>query len=84
MRHRFAESNRIESRKTTVKTRNSIRSFLPFAGLTFALVFGCDSPEMGRARGGGHGGDGGNTPSGGVRPPSKLDGTKTWTARPKT
>ena len=66
-----------------MKTRLLIRSLLTFAGLAVILVFGCDSPEMGRVRGGGHGGDGGNIPSGGAHPPSKIDGTKTWTARPK-
>lgn len=49
-----------------------------------ALLPGCDSPEMGRERGGGHGGDGGNYSSKGVHVPSKLDGTKTRSAGPKT
>ena len=48
------------------------------------LVSGCSSPEDGRARGGGPGGDGGNYVPGAIHPPSKIDGTKTWTDRPKT
>jgi hypothetical protein len=51
--------------------------------MTLALC-GCHSPEDGRARGGGAGGDGGNYTRGAVHVPSKLDGTKTWTSRPKT
>ena len=54
-------------------------------GLSLVLVLsGCASPEDGRPRGGGHGGDGGNYVPGAVHVPSKIDGTKTWTARPKT
>ncbi len=49
-----------------------------------ALTAGCHSPEDGRARGGGSGGDGGNYQPGRVHVPSKIDGTKTWTDRPKT
>ena len=49
-----------------------------------APLAGCDSPENGRPRGGGPGGDARNIPPGGVHPPSKIDGTKTWDARPKT
>ena len=37
---------------------------------------GCHSPEEGRARGGGHGGDGGNYVRGRIDPPSKIDATK--------
>jgi hypothetical protein len=37
---------------------------------------GCDSPELGRARGGGPGGDGGNYVRGRIEPPSKIDSTK--------
>ncbi len=37
---------------------------------------GCDSPELGRRRGGGHGGDGGNYVRGEIAPPSKIDSTK--------
>ncbi len=44
-------------------------------GLALALA-GCRSPEDGRPRGGGHGGDGGNYIPGRVHPPSKIDGTK--------
>lgn len=54
--------------------------------LTLALAValsGCKSPENGRPRGGGHGGDGGNYIPGAVHPPSKIDGTKKWTALPK-
>jgi hypothetical protein len=49
-----------------------------------AALAGCSSPEDGRPRGGGPGGDGGNYVPGQVHAPSKIDGTKTWTARPKT
>ena len=55
--------------------------------LAFAVVLspvGCRSPEDGRPRGGGNGGDGGNYRVGKVHVPSKLDGTRTWAARPKT
>ena len=57
-----------------------------FLTLISALVFlaGCSSPEDGRARGGGQGGDGGNYVRGRVHPPSKIDGTKSWPNRPKT
>lgn len=44
---------------------------------------GCTSPEDGRPRGGGPGADGGNYRPGAVHAPSKIDGTKKWTARPK-
>ena len=40
------------------------------------LSSGCDSPEYGRPRGGGHGGDGGNYVRGEIGPPSKIDATK--------
>jgi hypothetical protein len=46
-------------------------------------ISGCSSPEDGRVRGGGSGGDGGNYVPGGVHVPSKLDGTKIWTDRPR-
>ena len=39
-------------------------------------IIGCDSPENGRARGGGTGGDGGNYVAGKIHPPSKTDSTK--------
>jgi hypothetical protein len=39
-------------------------------------VCGCHSPEDGRPRGGGHGGDGGNYRQMPVHAPSKIDGTK--------
>jgi hypothetical protein len=51
---------------------------------TILVVPGCSSPEYGRLRGGGHGADGGNYQTGGVHVPSKIDGTRTWTARPKS
>jgi len=44
--------------------------------LGLAVLAGCDSPENGRARGGGHGGDGGNYVPGRIDPPSKIDATK--------
>ena len=44
--------------------------------LGLALLQGCDSPEYGRPRGGGNGGDGGNYVRGEIRPPSKIDSTK--------
>jgi hypothetical protein len=39
---------------------------------------GCNSPEDGRPRGGGHGGDGGNYVPNAIHVPSKIDGTKSW------
>jgi hypothetical protein len=51
--------------------------------LSALLLAGCRSPEDGRPRGGGHGGDGGNYRPGAVHAPSKIDGTKSWTDRPK-
>lgn len=59
-----------------------LRLFLIVA--TILAPLGCASPEDGRSRGGGHGGDGGNYLQGAIHPPSKIDGTKTWTSRPKT
>lgn len=41
-----------------------------------ALLAGCASPEDGRARGGGAGGDGGNYQANHIHVPSKLDGTR--------
>ena len=56
----------------------------PAAALAVAVgVAGCKSPEDGRPRGGGRGGDGGNYVPGAEHPPSKIDGTKSWTDRPK-
>jgi hypothetical protein len=52
-----------------------IRSGLVLLLLGLALP-GCDSPELGRPRGGGHGGDGGNYVRGEIEPPSKIDSTK--------
>ena len=40
------------------------------------LVVGCTSPEDGRPRGGGAGGDGGNYRKLPIHAPSKIDGTK--------
>jgi hypothetical protein len=39
-------------------------------------IIGCSSPEDGRIRGGGAGGDGGNYHDKPVHAPSKIDGTK--------
>jgi hypothetical protein len=44
--------------------------------LTATVLVGCRSPEDGRPRGGGSGGDGGNFRKKPVHVPSKLDGTK--------
>ncbi|WP_435008389.1 hypothetical protein P12x_005608 [Tundrisphaera lichenicola] len=45
--------------------------------LATLMVFGgCNSPENGRPRGGGNGGDGGNYVRGRIDPPSKIDATK--------
>jgi hypothetical protein len=44
--------------------------------LPAVLVVACRSPEDGRPRGGGPGGDGGNYHKQPVHVPSKLDGTK--------
>lgn len=43
------------------------------------VASGCNSPEDGRPRGGGNGGDGGNYARGAIHVPSKIDGTKSWT-----
>lgn len=45
-------------------------------GLVAALLAGCSSPEDGRTRGGGPGGDGGNYRDKPIHAPSKIDGTK--------
>ena len=58
------------------------KRFLIAAALV--MLVGCASPEDGRPRGGGPGGDARNVPPGGVHAPSTIDGTRTWTARPKT
>ena len=42
------------------------------------VMGGCASPEDGRVRGGGNGGDGGNYVRNAVHVPSKIDGTKSW------
>lgn len=47
-----------------------------FALILVVSVAGCTSPEDGRVRGGGRGGDGGNSPRGGIHVPSKIDGTR--------
>ena len=47
--------------------------FVVIASLTLA---GCDSPEYGRKRGGGTGGDGGNYVRGRIESPSKIDASK--------
>jgi hypothetical protein len=44
--------------------------------LPATVMIGCGSPEDGRPRGGGPGGDGGNYHKKPVHVPSKLDGTK--------
>jgi hypothetical protein len=45
--------------------------------LAMGLVLaGCRSPEDGRPRGGGRGGDAGNYDRGRAHPPSKIDSTK--------
>ena len=48
----------------------------------FALIvpIGCSSPEDGRARGGGPGGEGSNHPNPVVHVPGKIDGTRLPTA----
>ena len=43
--------------------------------LISTLAAGCHSPEDGRPRGGGHGGDAGNY-SGKIKPASKIDASK--------
>ena len=48
---------------------------LPWIGLALVLA-GCRSPEDGRPRGGGPGGDARNLIPGRVHPPSKIDATK--------
>ena len=44
---------------------------------------GCTSPEDGRPRGGGHGGDAGNYRPHAIHVPSKIDGTRSWPYRPR-
>ncbi len=44
--------------------------------LASTLGAGCHSPENGRPRGGGHGGDAGNYQAGKIKPASKIDATK--------
>ena len=51
--------------------------------LISALVIGCSSPEDGRPRGGGRGGDGGNYASRPVHAASKIDGTKAVPREPR-
>ncbi len=47
------------------------------SGLLIAVTHcGCSSPEDGRPRGGGAGGDGGNYHNKPIHAPSKIDGTK--------
>jgi hypothetical protein len=47
------------------------------ASLMLLALLGCPaSPEDGRVRGGGPGGDGGNYEESGVAVPSKLDGSR--------
>jgi hypothetical protein len=45
-------------------------------GLWSVVLTGCTSPEDGRPRGGGPGGDGGNYRAKPIHAPSKIDGTK--------
>ncbi len=54
----------------------TIRPKLAALALLVPVVPGCHSPEDGRPRGGGHGGDAGNYVVGRERPPSKIDSTK--------
>jgi hypothetical protein len=52
-------------------------SSLVFAlGTLVLFVSGCASPEDGRGRGGGPGGDGGNYLGKPIHAPSKIDGTR--------
>lgn len=44
--------------------------------MTCTLAAGCQSPEDGRPRGGGHGGDAGNYFAGKIKPASKIDASK--------
>jgi hypothetical protein len=53
--------------------RGGLLALVPLLGLAFP---GCNSPEDGRPRGGGHGGDGGNYVRGRIEPPSKIDSTR--------
>ncbi len=56
-------------------TMRRCRLGLVAAAVALALP-ACSSPEDGRPRGGGHGGDGGNYVRGRIEPPSKIDATK--------
>lgn len=62
-------------------TPSALRVFL-LAAASLVTAPGCQSPEDGRPRGGGHGGDGGNYRRGAVHVPSKIDGTKSIDPRP--
>jgi hypothetical protein len=44
--------------------------------LALAILSGCKSPEDGRVRGGGPGGDGGNYRSKPIHAETKIDGTR--------
>ena len=49
---------------------------LGLLGLAAVSLAGCTSPEDGRTRGSGPGGDGGNYSNKPIHAPSKIDGTK--------
>ncbi len=53
-----------------------VRIIVASVVLISTLVAGCHSPEDGRPRGGGHGGDAGNYVSGKIKPASKIDASK--------
>jgi hypothetical protein len=76
---RVRETHRLRPGESRCVSRTLQALFLVGA----VVLSGCASPEDGRPRGGGHGGDGGNYRPGAVHVPSKLDGTKVWTDRPK-
>jgi hypothetical protein len=69
--------------ETPATQKTAPRRLWPFVLVVAVVLSGCASPEDGRPRGGGHGADGGNYRPGAVHVPSKLDGTRIWTDRPK-
>lgn len=72
-------ARRSEGRLATPAAR-AVRGRLAVAAL---ILSGCASPEDGRPRGGGRGGDGGNYLDKPVHAPSKIDGTRIPTRVPR-
>ncbi len=56
--------------------RGRLKQGVAVCGYLSVVLAGCTSPEDGRPRGGGPGGDGGNYRAKPIHAPSKIDGTK--------